>query len=95
MKRKTRRKTRLKKLDEASNYLIEEVKHNKMMSIKHNKVSIFLNYIEHLLILVSAITRCVSISALTSLVGIPIDIACSAAELKICVITAGIKNISY
>ena len=48
-----------------------------------------LNYIEHLLILVSTITSCVSISAFTSLVGIPISITSSAIGLKICVITVG------
>ena len=51
-----------------------------------------LNYIEHLLILASAFTRCVSISAFASLVGIPFGITDSAVELKICVITAGIKK---
>ena len=51
-----------------------------------------LNYIEHLLILVSTITSCVSISAFTSLVGIPIGITSSAIGLKICVITVGWKK---
>ena len=51
-----------------------------------------LNYIEHLLILVSTITSCVSISAFTSLVGIPIGITSSAIGLKIWVITVGWKK---
>ena len=51
-----------------------------------------LNYIEHFLILVSAVTGCVSISAFPSLVGIPIVITSSAVGLKICVITAAIKK---
>ena len=33
-----------------------------------------LNYIQHLLILVSTVTGCVSISAFASLVGIPVGI---------------------
>ena len=41
------------------------------------------------LIVVSGITGCVSIS---DFVGIPIGITISAIELKICVITAGIKT---
>ena len=41
------------------------------MSEKHKRV---FNYIEHLLILVSAITGCVSSSAFASLVGIPAGI---------------------
>ena len=51
-----------------------------------------MNYIEHLLILISIVTGCVSISAFASLVGIPIAITSSAVGLKICVITAGIKK---
>ena len=51
-----------------------------------------MNYIEHLLIIISTITGCVSISAFASLVGIPIGIASSTIGLKICVITAGIKK---
>ena len=51
-----------------------------------------LNYNEHFLILVSAVTGCVSISAFPSLVGIPIVITSSAVGLKICVITAAIKK---
>ena len=51
-----------------------------------------LNYIEQFLILASMITRCISISAVTSLVDIHIGIASSAIGLKICTITAGIKK---
>ena len=49
-------------------------------------------YIEHFLVLASAITGCISISAFTSFTGIPIGITSSAIELKICVITEGIKK---
>ena len=42
--------------------------------------------------LVSAVIGCFSIPAFASLVGIPIGITSSAIELKICSITAGIKN---
>ena len=51
-----------------------------------------MNYIEHLLILVSTVTRCVPIFAFASLVGIPGGVTSSAAALKICVITAGTKK---
>ena len=47
---------------------------------------------EHLLILTSAVTGCVSISVFSSLVGLPIGTASSAVALKICAITAGIKK---
>ena len=63
-----------------------------MISRKHKKVCTTLNYIEHFLILVSAVTRCISISAFTSLLGILTGIKSSTIGLKICDITAGIKK---
>ena len=62
------------------------------MSKKHKKVSATLNYIEDFLILTSAITGCISISAFASWIGIPIGIMSCAIGLKICAITAGIKK---
>ena len=59
------------------------------MSNKHKKVYRNLNYIEHLLILISTDSGCISISALASLVVIPVGITSSAIGLEICVITAG------
>ena len=50
------------------------------------------NYIDHFLILGSTISGCISVSALASLIGIPIGITSSAIELKICAITAVIKK---
>ena len=51
-----------------------------------------LNYIDHLLIEISTITECVSISAFASSVSIPIGITSSDIGLRICVITAEIKK---
>ena len=79
-------------MEEIKINLIKEIHPNEMMSKKHKKVCRVLNYIEHFLILISAITGCVSISALTSLVDITIGITRSAIRLKICAITAGIKK---
>ena len=64
------------------------------MNKKHKKVSTTENYIEHLRILASAVTGCVSISAFSSLVGIPIQITSPAVGLEKCTITSGIKSIS-
>ena len=61
------------------------------MRKKHKNVCTTLNYIEHF-ILASTITGCVSISAVATLVGIPIGITSSAIGLKICALTAGIKK---
>ena len=51
-----------------------------------------LDYIDHLLTVISTITGCVSISAFASLVGIPTGIMSSAIGLKICTVIAGIKK---
>ena len=83
---------RLKKTDQMRNYLIEEVNRNELVVKKHKKVCRVLNYIDHSLILITTITGCVSISAFTSLDGIPIGITSSAIGLKFFVITAGIKK---
>ena len=69
---------RLKNLDETRNYFLEEINQNKSISKKHKKVCTALNYIEQFDLLASAITGCISISACTSLTGIPIGITSSA-----------------
>ena len=83
---------KLVSIDETRNYLIEEVNQNELMSKKHKKICTALNYIEHFIILASAITGRVSISAFISLIGFPIGITSSAIVLQICAKTAGIKK---
>ena len=51
-----------------------------------------LNYFEHFVVFVFAVSGCVSISAFASLVGISVGIASSAVGIRICTITAGIKK---
>ena len=65
---------RLKKIDEIRNYFIKEINRNELMSKKYKNVCRVLNYIEHSLIVISAIIGCVSISDFASLVGIAIEI---------------------
>ena len=62
------------------------------MSRKHKEVCTTLNYIEHILILASTITGCISNSAFGSLLGIPIGITISAIGIRICAIAAEIKK---
>ena len=50
---------RLRKMDETRNYLLEEIKHNDLMSERYKKTCKCLNYVENLLILVSIVTGCV------------------------------------
>ena len=83
---------RLRKIDETRNYLLDEIKHNDLMSEKYKKTCKYLNYVEHLLILALTSTSCVSVSTFASLVCVPVGITSSAVGIKICAITAGITN---
>ena len=62
------------------------------MSKKYKKVLTTLNYIEYFLSLASTITGCISISAFTYLIGIPVEIMSSAIWLNVFAITAGIEK---
>ena len=72
----------LKNIDETRNYFFEELEQNELMSKKHKKVCVNLDYIEHFFILASTVTGCISISAFASLVGISIGITSSVIALK-------------
>ena len=85
-------KWRLKKIDGTRNHLLEKLNHNDLMSEKYKKTCNYLNYIEHLLILASTITSCVSVSVFGSLVCVHWDITSSGVGIRICAITAGIKK---
>ena len=64
---------------------MEEIKQNDLMKKKKTKkIYTVSNYIEQLLISLSTITGCVSIFSFALLVGIPIGIARTELELKIC-----------
>ena len=82
----------LKNIDETRNYFLEDIKQNELMNRKHKKVCTTLNYIEHLIILPSAVTGSVSNFAFASLVCVPIAIASFVVRTKNCAITAGIKT---
>ena len=58
------------------------------MSVKHKKECRALKYFEHFLGFASAVSGCVSISAITSLVGVLVGIASSTIGLKIYALTA-------
>ena len=57
---------RLRNNDETKNYLLDEIKRNYLMSEKYKETRKYLNYVEHLLTLASAVTGCVPISAFAS-----------------------------
>ena len=62
------------------------------MSKNYKKVQTTRNYIQHILILGSAITGYISISAFASLVGFSIGVKSSVKWLKTCAITAALKK---
>ena len=59
-----------------------EIEQNGLMSRKHKKLCGILNYIKHFLILADTITKCISVFAFASLLGIPIGIISSTIGLK-------------
>ena len=63
------------------------------MNQKYKKTFKYLNYVEHLSLLVSTITCCVSISVVASLVCVLVGITSSAIGIKVCAITGGIKKV--
>ena len=83
---------RLNNIDETRKYFVKEIEQNELMSKKHKSVSTIVNYIEHFLVLASAIIECVSIFVFTSLLGTLIGISSSTIRLKVCAITTGIKK---
>ena len=50
---------KLRNIDETRNYFPKKIAQNELMRKKHKKVCTTLNYIEHLLILASAVTGCI------------------------------------
>ena len=58
----------------------------------HKKTRRTLNYFEHFLLFVSAVSGSASVSTFASLVHLPIEIASSALGLKISAITSGAKK---
>ena len=62
------------------------------MSEKYDNTCQYSSYLEHLLILVSTVTGCISITVIAALVAIPVGIRSSLVLIKLCKITGGIKK---
>ena len=77
---------RLIKTDETRNYLLDEIKHNDLISEKYKQTCKYLNDVEYLLILASTINARISISAFDSLVFVSVVVTGSAVGIKICAI---------
>ena len=77
------------------NYLLEEIENNDLISEKYKRSCKYFhvrNYLEHVLILASTVTSCVSISGFTLLIAIPLGITSPVVRLKICSIITGVKK---
>ena len=83
---------RFKKIDEKINYRLDEINYNELMSEKYKKACKYLNYVKQLVVLVSTVAGCVSVSVFPSLIPLPVFVTSSAVAVKICAINAGIKN---
>ena len=92
LKRPSLIKVNTKKINETRNYLLDEIKHNELISEKHIKVCMALFYFEHFLAFASVVSGYISISASASLISVTVGIASYALGLKVFEITAGIKN---
>ena len=82
---------RFKNMEKAKNYFIKEIDQNKLISNKHKKFYITLDYVEQFLNVAPAVTECISVSTFALLLGIPIESKSSALRL-IFAINAGIKK---
>ena len=75
------------------NHFLKERKQNELISKELKKVWAALYYIEHILILASTVTGCVSISVFASLVCIPVVIASFAVGSSYCKFCSRNKNL--
>ena len=62
------------KIDEEKKYILDEIKHDDLMSEKYRETCKYLGYVKHMLILVSAATGCGLISVIDSLVCVSVVI---------------------
>ena len=74
-------KFRLDEISKAENHLIEEINQRKSCSKKLSKYVAAFDYIDKILIVLSAATGGVSIISFTSIVGVPVGIASASLTL--------------
>ena len=80
------------RLDEVQNYFIEEINQRKSCSKKLNKYVAAFDYIDKILIVLSATTGGVSIISFTSIIGAPVGIASASFTLIFSLTTGIVKN---
>ena len=86
-------KFRLYEIKKIENYFINEINERKSYSKKLNKYVTIFDYIDKILIILSATTGRVSIISFTSIIGAPIGIASSSFTLIFSITTGIIKKL--
>ena len=86
-------KIRLDKTTEIENYFIEEINQRKSCSKKVSKYVADFDYIDKILIVLSATTGGVSICSFTSVVGAPVGIASASFTLIFSLTRATVKKL--
>ena len=86
-------KIRLDKITEIENYFHEEINQRKSCSKKLSKYVAAFDYIDKILIVLSATTRGVSICSFTSVVGAPVGIASATFTLSFSPTTGIVKKL--
>ena len=87
-------KIRLNKITEIENYFHEEINQRKSCSKKLSKYVAAFDYIDKILIVLSATTGGVSICSFTSIVGAPVGIASASFTLIFSLTTGIVKKIT-
>ena len=88
-------KFRLDEISKIENYFIEEINQRKSCSQKLNKYVTTFDYIDKILIVLSATTGGVSIISFTTIVGAPVGIASASFTLIFSLSTGIIKKLLY
>ena len=86
-------KFRLDEISKIENYFIEEINQRKSCSQKLNKYVTTFDYIDKILIVLSATTGGVSIISFTSVVGAPVGIASASFTLILSLTTGIVKKL--
>ena len=88
-----RKKIRLDKITEIENYFYQEINQRKLCGKKLRKYVAAFDYIDKILIVLSATTRGVSICLFTSVVGAPVGIASASFTLIFSLKTGIVKKL--
>ena len=86
-------KIKLKKITEIENYFYQEINQRKLCSKKLNKYVTAFDYIDKILIVLSATSSGVSIISFTSIIGAPVGIASASFTLIFSLTTGIIKKL--